>query len=122
MKLLLSHSLDWSSALAQLREALLGSGLQVTNSFDLQTARATLVDPSCCPCPYHGTPDCTCQYVVLLVSLGDAPPISVVIHGYDNSTFISLIHSETEARDEELAELIIATIRTLPLKSDHPPN
>jgi hypothetical protein len=122
MKLLFSRSIDWSRTFGQLQEALIGSGLQVTQSFDLQTARATLLDPSCCPCPYHGSPDCTCQYLVLLVSQGDDPPVSLVVHGHDNSTYISLIQPEPEARDVQLEVRIVAAIRTLASEPDNLPD
>ena len=41
-----------------------GVGLQVMRTFDLQAARH---DPADCPCPHHGTEQCDCQMVVLLV-------------------------------------------------------
>ena len=40
------------------------AGLSVLRTFDLQTARQA---QAVCPCPHHGTDQCDCQMVVLLV-------------------------------------------------------
>jgi hypothetical protein len=45
-------------------EALTRRGFRVVRSFDLRSAMATHAD---CECPHHGTAQCTCQFVVLLV-------------------------------------------------------
>jgi hypothetical protein len=44
-------------------QRLMVHGFQVERTFDLHAARMSQLD---CPCPYHGTGDCTCQMVVLL--------------------------------------------------------
>lgn len=113
METLLSLPVDWANTSEKLREALSKDGLQVTQSFDLQTARATLSNPDCCPCPYHGTSKCTCQYLVLLVSQQDFPPISLVVHGHDDWTHISLSHSNSGAADEETVERVQIALNKL---------
>jgi hypothetical protein len=45
-------------------EAFTRRGLRVVRSFDLRSAMASHAD---CECPHHGTAQCTCQFVVLLV-------------------------------------------------------
>jgi hypothetical protein len=40
------------------------AGLSVLRTFDLQMARHAQTS---CPCPHHGTDQCDCQMVVLLV-------------------------------------------------------
>lgn len=81
---------DCREATEQLSRDLAGAGLRVTRSFDLQSARQALRDPEGCPCPHHGTTDCTCQYVVLLVGLGTEPPLTLVAHGHDGATQLSM--------------------------------
>lgn len=122
METLLSLPTDWSNASEQLREALATAGLQVTQSFDLQTARAALADPSCCPCPYHGTTECTCQYLVLLVSHQDVPPMSLVLHGHDDWTHISLSKSTNGAADEETEKRVRIALKKLAAETTHRPH
>jgi hypothetical protein len=66
------------------------AGLRVTRSFDLQSARQALRDPESCPCPHHGTAECTCQYVVLLVDAGGDSRLTLVAHGHDGETHLSI--------------------------------
>ena len=40
------------------------AGFRVVQTFDLHVARLAHPD---CPCPHHGTADCDCQMVILLV-------------------------------------------------------
>jgi hypothetical protein len=89
--------LPCSEAVRRLVEALTEAGLEVTRSFDLQTARDALEDPAECPCPYHGTVRCTCQYVVLLVGREGLAPVSLAAHGHDRQTHVALSHPSSEA-------------------------
>lgn len=65
------------------------TGFRAVRTFDLQDARLAHLD---CPCPHHGTSECNCQMVVLLVYLENYPPASMVIHGSDATSFIYLIN------------------------------
>jgi hypothetical protein len=65
------------------------SGFQLVRTFDLQAARLAHLD---CPCPHHGTAQCTCQMVVLLVYQGDTPPATMVIHGNEETCGFYLIN------------------------------
>jgi hypothetical protein len=56
-------------------------------TFDLQVARSAHPE---CPCPHHGTNKCNCQLVVLLVYGKSEDPATLVIHGQDGKTWISL--------------------------------
>jgi hypothetical protein len=64
------------------------SGLQVIRTFDLHDTR--MVDTAC-SCPHHGTVQCDCQMVVLLVYGKDNQPASLVVHGYNGQTWFSLV-------------------------------
>ena len=66
---------------------LTSAGLRVVQTFDLQVARLAHPD---CPCPHHGTDDCNCQMVVLLVYRKQDDPVTLIIHGQDGRTWVSL--------------------------------
>ena len=63
------------------------AGFRVVQTFDLQVARLAHPD---CPCPHHGTNDCNCQMVVLLVYPKQGEPATLVIHGQDGRSWVSL--------------------------------
>ena len=68
-------------------QQLITAGFRVVQSFDLQVARLAHPD---CPCPHHGTNDCNCQMVVLLVYGKQDNPATLVIHGQDGRSWVSL--------------------------------
>ncbi len=88
-------------------------GLQVTRSFDLQSARQSLADPENCPCPFHGTARCACQYLVLLVGQGGRQPVTLVAHGHENWAEIALVEPADGSIDEELRTRVITELRRL---------
>jgi len=73
--------------LAWAREKLSSADFRVVQTFDLQVARLAHPD---CPCPHHGTEDCTCQMVVLLVYLKQDEPATLVIHGQERRAWVSV--------------------------------
>lgn len=79
------------------------SGLQVVRTFDLQGAR---LDPGLCTCPHHGTEQCDCQMVVLLVYTDGLPPATLVAHCHDGQTWFTLIDSPQQAIPTKLAAAI----------------
>lgn len=81
---------DCGEAVRWLSDHLTQSGLQVVQTFDLHTAR---MDHSLCSCPHHGTEQCDCQMVVLLVYENGFPPVSLVAHGHDGKTWFTLVDS-----------------------------
>ena len=62
------------------------AGFRVVQTFDLHVARLAHPD---CPCPHHGTADCDCQMVILLVYRKQDAPATLVIHGQDGKTWLS---------------------------------
>ncbi len=86
-------------------EALSHEDLQVATSFDLRTARAAHTK---CTCPHHGTTGCDCQMVVLLVYGTDACPATLVVHGRDGHTYLSL----ADTPGQRPASRLTATIFT----------
>ncbi|MCL7453078.1 MAG: hypothetical protein M8467_08510 [Anaerolineae bacterium] len=98
-------------------------GYRVTRSFDLQSARNHHVEH--CPCPHHGTEECTCQYVVLLayppVAAGVATgPRVFTVHTYGQMTQVALQHDETLDEDERFALVSVLIKAAMLLAPDQP--
>jgi len=108
MDLLEPVAVDCGRMADQLSRDLGAAGLRVTRSFDLQSARHALRDPESCSCPHHGTAECTCQYVVLLVDAGAGSPLTLVAHGHDGMTRLSMDGSEPR-----IAGIIRASVGSL---------
>jgi hypothetical protein len=66
---------------------LLKAGLRSVQTFDLHTARAAMHD---CECPHHSTDQCDCQMIVLLVYGKVEEPVSLILHGNDGTTWLSI--------------------------------
>jgi hypothetical protein len=100
-----------SAVLPRLRQALERSGLSLLETFDLQAARLASTD---CTCPHHGTADCDCQMLVLMVYGEGAPPATLMLHGSDGQTWISLPDDPARRMDPYIAaaiELALSDIR-----------
>lgn len=78
-------------------------GLQVEQTFDLQVARLSHVG---CPCPHHGTDQCSCQMVVLLIRGENKDPLTLILHGNDGQTNISIVNYTGKRPDTNLHEAI----------------
>jgi len=96
-----NHRCD--AALQWTKERLLQAGLHPVQTFDLNTARAGLHD---CSCPHHGTNDCDCQMVVLLVYGKTEAPITLILHGNDGQTWLSLVSNSIQPSDESTRSMI----------------
>ena len=83
----LSLECPYDESLRWITETLKHAHLQVTPSFDLRTARSAHPDY---PCPHHGPAVCDCQIVMLLVYSLDDHPATLVVHGSDGRTWLSL--------------------------------
>ena len=70
------------------------AGFQAMRTFDLQAARHAHLD---CACPHHGTAECDCQMVVLLVYLANHPPASLLIHGSDETCSFFLVNTPQQS-------------------------
>jgi hypothetical protein len=96
------------AALSWINQQLSKLGMVVKPSFDLQAARSAHTD---CSCPHHGTSQCNCQIVVLLVYRDDEGPISLVLHSQDEYTYLSMMGVPDVSRDDTLAGKIFKTLR-----------
>jgi len=68
-------------------------------TFDLRDARLGFDD---CPCPHHDTSQCDCQMIILLVYGGQAEPITLILHGSDGRTWLSLVNTLAQHADLSL--------------------
>jgi hypothetical protein len=83
------------------------AGLQVIRTFDLQEARLSHSD---CPCPHHGTEACDCQMSVLLIYQKEQPPVSLLIHGFQETTWLYLVDTPEQPSNQSLDLLIRETL------------
>jgi len=103
-KQLLPMPLECEAAVAQIIRRLKTEGLQVIRSFDLKTARMAHTE---CTCPHHGTDQCDCQMVVLLVYEGTGQPITMVAHGFEGETHLSVVVSPPQDANSLLVSAIL---------------
>jgi hypothetical protein len=81
---------DCNQVVEEISRLLGRSGLTVVESFDLQVARAGHIG---CTCPHHGTDQCACQLAILLIYGDDAMPVSLMVHGNEEGTEVSIIET-----------------------------
>jgi hypothetical protein len=96
-----------NEAIAWVVSQVSGVGLQVMRTFDLQAAHH---DSGDCPCPHHGTDQCDCQMVVLLVYSEEYQPISLVAHSHDGKTWFSLVDTPQQRADPHLEKALRQTL------------
>lgn len=113
MSSLVSFPMNADLAVRRVTKELMAAGLRVNSSFDLQSAREALADPDGCPCPYHGTARCSCQYIVLLVSPEDSEPVALELHGHDEETHLTLIETAGIPQNEETVGLVKTALANL---------
>lgn len=83
----LSTDYPCSEALRRVSQQLKEAGLRTVQTFDLHSA---ITGAQGCSCPHHGTEECDCQLVVLLVYGAAADPETLILHGNSKQTWISL--------------------------------
>lgn len=101
----INHSCD--EALQWTKQQLLQADLRSIQTFDLHTARLAMHD---CPCPNHGTDECDCQMVVLLVYGKAAEPATLILHGNDGQTWVSIANDPRQRADAKLINSIRQTL------------
>ena len=107
MAQLLAFECSCEEAVRWTTEALALAELQVATSFDLRKARAAHTE---CACPHHGTAACDCQMVVLLVYGREAGPATLILHGRDGRTYLSLADTPGQRPSPKLADTIFAVL------------
>ena len=104
---LLSLNFDSDQAVEQVSQRLTDDGFQIVRSFDLQTARSAHTN---CSCPYHGTDECDCQMIVLLVYDKQAQPLTLVAHSQDGKTHFELVDSPEQNPQREIKTAILQAL------------
>jgi hypothetical protein len=94
--------------LQRVKALLSAAGLRPVQTFDLHAAQLGLRD---CPCPNHGTEECDCQMVILLV-YGSAPgPATLILHGSHGQAWLSVADDPHAGMDADLTEAIRQALR-----------
>lgn len=97
-------------ALQLAKKQLSQAGLRPVQTFDLQTAR---LGPHDCSCPHHGTDECDCQMIVLLVYGEMAEPATLILHGNDGQTWVSVSDIPSQQTDKKLMASIRQAFKSL---------
>ena len=98
--------------LAWVNERSATAGFRVVETFDLQVARLAHND---CTCPHHDTERCTCQLIVLLVyQKKQENPATLVIHGQDGKTWLSLMDPVGSRKNPTLEATIKRVLQSFP--------
>jgi hypothetical protein len=82
------------------------AGLFVMRTFDIQESRLPAASP--CSCIHHGTAQCDCQMVILLVYSQLGAPVSLLAHGSHGQTwlsFASVFEAGSNALESDIREL-----------------
>jgi hypothetical protein len=103
----LSVQYSCDQALQLTKKQLSRAGLRPVQTFDLHAARLGLHD---CPCPHHGAEKCDCQMIVLLVYGEADEPATLILHGNDGKTWISVIDNPLQRTDKKLMTNIRQTL------------
>ena len=106
---LLSIASSCDQALQMIKAHLSEAGLPAVQTFNLSTARLGL--HNCC-CPNHGTEACDCQLIVLLVYGDVAEPVTLLLHGNNGQTWISVADSTSQRGDLKLLTRIRRVLET----------
>lgn len=79
-------------------------GLKVLPTFNLHSIRS---NQQGYPCPHHGTEQCDCQMVVLLIYENRGEPITLLLHGSDGRTKFSIDEPPPIIKSSEKIKSII---------------
>ncbi len=96
---------DCNRVIHQVTQLLASKGFLVLESFNLQNAKAAAY--SVCPCPHHGTDQCSCQMAVILVYAEDVDPVTLTIHGNDQQTELDIDNTPGNLSSRLLKNAII---------------
>lgn len=109
LKYLHTIETDHDTAISSAIQRLSLLGLVVRRSFDLQAAKAAHVDTFC---PYHGSLQCDCQIVFLLVYGDGGVPVTLVVDSRDGSTTLSILEPPPGESGSLTAGRVVAAFST----------
>ncbi len=107
---ILTFHCSCDEAVRQINRSLAQRGLRVLETFDLQDARKGVAG---CTCPHHGTDNCDCQMVVLMVYGEAVAPTTLTLHGNDGRTSISLSGGSTDADEMPIRAAIDSILKEI---------
>lgn len=90
-------------AVAKVTRALIDAGLCVMMSFDSSLTRTAATQMAC---PHHGEESCDCHMVILLVYGEGGQPATMMVHGQDGETWVSLVKAPGQQPDSCLEQQI----------------
>ena len=103
----LSTNYSCDEALPRVNKQLKAAGLRTVQTFDLHSAMSGTHG---CSCPNHGTEECDCQMVVLLVYGAAEEPVTLILHGNRNRTWFSLADTILQNPNPQLQITIQKTL------------
>lgn len=101
-------------SVSRITDVLQERGLRVMTSFDSQLARGAA---NLAVCPHHGTTACDCRIVILLVYEEGSQPATLLAHGQDGETWISLVVAPGQRPPARLENKIRQALSPLPAVS-----
>ncbi len=99
-----SANRSYDEVLPWLKQQLSRAGLRVMQTFDLRLTSTLKLGH--CSCPHHGTNQCDCQMVVLLVYGSAHKPATLVLHGNDGQTWLTLIDRPGQQADTKVVSAV----------------
>lgn len=96
---------------AWVNQQLANADLRVVQTFDLQVARLAHPD---CSCPNHGTDECNCQLIILLIYQRKGDPAALVIHGQEGKSWLSLVAQSERHTKRRLETAIQRALKPKP--------
>lgn len=90
-------------------QELTNAGLRIVQTFDLNVARLAHPD---CTCPNHGTEVCNCQMIVLLAYQKRGDPATLVIHGQEGRSWLSLAYPDGKRVSQRFETTIRRALRS----------
>ena len=101
---------SYDEVLPWLKQQLSDAGLRMMQTFDLRLT--TSLQQGQCTCPHHGTDQCDCQMVVLLVYGNGPEPASLILHGNDGHTWLSLVDQPAQHAETKIVSTIQQALET----------
>lgn len=97
--------LPYENAIVAMTDRFSMHGLHVLVTFDLPFTDNPGMN---CTCWRHGSEECTCRMSVFLIYGLGASPISMLAHGYEDRTWLSLVDSLHQPVDSSARDKIIS--------------
>jgi len=102
---------DCDEAVTWVTDRVRQAGLTLIRTFNLQVARQAQV---ACPCPHHGTDECDCQMVVLMIYGVEAQPLALIAHGFNGQTWFTIVDIPQQRVDPHLEAMLLHLFASAP--------